>query len=218
MGSKAQQATSGSGWLNRTAEVGRTGARFGPAGSQQFDADAAVVEPVPEELPEDVGLTGARFGPASLRRPKRSGTAEPTAQQPPDGTPEPGSGQEAEPGSADPSLRSESDILVRPYARTGGRTRPARDLAIEALICTRSGATADTRLISTERQAIVTLCVQPRSVAEVAALLSLPLGVARVLLGDLADDGVVEVHQSAGGDGVPDLGLMQRVLAGLRRL
>jgi hypothetical protein len=56
-------------------------------------------------------------------------------------------------------------------------------------------------------------------VAEVAALLSVPLGVARVLLGDMAGLGVVTVHQNASSAGnTPDLALMERVLSGLRRL
>ena len=55
--------------------------------------------------------------------------------------------------------------------------------------------------------------------AEVAALLSLPLGVARVVLGDMAGLGVVTVHQTASSAGSgPDLALMERVLSGLRRL
>ena len=59
----------------------------------------------------------------------------------------------------------------------------------------------------------------PKIVAEVAALLSLPLGVARVLLGDMASNGTVTVHQTASTPGnAPDLALMERVLSGLRRL
>ena len=55
--------------------------------------------------------------------------------------------------------------------------------------------------------------------AEVAALMSLPLGVARVLLSDMAGLGIVTVHQTASSAGnAPDLALMERVLSGLRRL
>jgi hypothetical protein len=57
------------------------------------------------------------------------------------------------------------------------------------------------------------------AVAEVAALLSLPLGVIRVLLADMADIGLVVVHRSANGSSnTPDMALMERVLSGLRRL
>jgi hypothetical protein len=113
--------------------------------------------------------------------------------------------------------------LVRPYAHTGGRTRSSHDLAIEALVST-SGqpgvGVLDEVLTTHHRRMIVDMCVRPRSVAEVAAVLAVPLGVARVLLGDLASAGVVFVHPTAGstGDGEPDVEFMRRVLVGLRRL
>lgn len=53
--------------------------------------------------------------------------------------------------------------------------------------------------------------------AEIAALRGVPLGVARVLLGDLAALGAVVVHRTVDAGG-PDLALMERVLSGLRRL
>ena len=105
-------------------------------------------------------------------------------------------------------------VMVRPYVRTGGRTRPAVDLAIEALVSTAACAPEPT---GADHRAIAALCASPRSVAEIAALLEIPLGVARVLVGDLAQDGGVVVHDTSGPDG-PDATLMQRVLDGLRRL
>jgi hypothetical protein len=82
------------------------------------------------------------------------------------------------------------------------------------------GVRLDEVLTTHHRRLIVDMCLQPRSVAEVAALLAVPLGVARVLLGDLAVAGVVTVHPTAGstGDGAPDVEFMRRVLVGLRRL
>jgi hypothetical protein len=105
-------------------------------------------------------------------------------------------------------------VMVRPYVRTGGRTRPAVDLAIEALVSTAPGAPEPP---GADHRAIAALCASPRSVAEIAALLEIPLGVARVLVGDLAQDGAVVVHGTSGPDG-PDAPFMQRVLDGLRRL
>jgi hypothetical protein len=105
-------------------------------------------------------------------------------------------------------------VMVRPYVRTGGRTRPAVDLAIEALVSTAPGAPEPP---GADHRAITALCASPRSVAEIAALLEIPLGVARVLVGDLAQDGAVVVHGTSGPDG-PDATFMQRVLDGLRRL
>lgn len=108
---------------------------------------------------------------------------------------------------------------VRPYTWTRGRTRSGFDLAIETLVSTSNRGREQMGLLQVEHRAVAELCEQARSVAEVAALLSLPLGVARVLLGDMAGLGIVTVHQTASSAGtVPDLALMERVLSGLRRL
>jgi len=108
---------------------------------------------------------------------------------------------------------------VRPYAWTRGRTKASLELAIETLVSTSQRGRDQIGLLQVEHRAVAELCEQTRSVAEVAALMSLPLGVARVLLGDMAGLGVVTVHQTASSAGnVPDLALMERVLSGLRRL
>ncbi|SFS43355.1 Protein of unknown function [Saccharopolyspora flava] len=55
--------------------------------------------------------------------------------------------------------------------------------------------------------------------AEISATLSIPVGVARVLISDMADSGAVTAHDTVESDGsVPSRVLMQRVLEGLRRL
>ncbi len=133
------------------------------------------------------------------------------------------SAPEAEPAGA-PDLgeaawdRSvETSALVRPYFWTGGRTAAQVDLAIEALISATGRPPAPPG--RPEHRTILGLCSTPRSVAELAALLKMPLGVARVLLGDLAATGSVSVHRTAGSaEATPDVVLMQRVLTGLRRL
>jgi hypothetical protein len=105
---------------------------------------------------------------------------------------------------------------VRPYAWTGGRTRPSRDLHVETLVST----TQRGRLGSVgEHRSVVAVCDRPRSVAEVAAALSVPLGVARVILGDMAELGLITIHKTvAADDDATQLVLMERVLSGLRRL
>jgi hypothetical protein len=110
--------------------------------------------------------------------------------------------------------------LVRPYAMTGGRTRPRYQLAIEALVST----TADAERLRgqlPEHQRICVLCREVKSVAEISALLTIPLGVVRILVADLAEAGLVAIHQP-GGDtsagGQPDVTLLERVLSGLRKL
>jgi hypothetical protein len=108
---------------------------------------------------------------------------------------------------------------VRPYAWTRGRTKSGLDLAIETLVSTSQRGRDQMGLLQIEHRAVAELCEQTRSVAEVAALLSLPLGIARVLLGDMVGLGMVTVHQTASSAGnAPDLALMERVLSGLRRL
>ncbi|WP_410007729.1 DUF742 domain-containing protein [Planotetraspora sp. A-T 1434] len=106
---------------------------------------------------------------------------------------------------------------VRPYAVTGGRTAPRMQLALEALV---SSATANSDLTNRppEWRAISALCRQVRSVAEVSALLRIPLGVVRILIADMTTEGYLHVHQPQLDAGRPDVNLLERVLSGLRRL
>ncbi|WP_033440813.1 DUF742 domain-containing protein [Saccharothrix sp. NRRL B-16314] len=113
--------------------------------------------------------------------------------------------------------REEAASIVRAYSWTGGRTTSSYQLEIETLV-----SAVDWEYpggMKAEYNEVIALVARPRSVAEIAALLRLPLGVAKVLLGDMAERGLIEVHRTATTDGeLPDLGLMERVLAGLRRL
>jgi hypothetical protein len=53
----------------------------------------------------------------------------------------------------------------------------------------------------------------------VAAKLSIPLGVARVILSDMAELGLISIHRTFADDDIAaHLVLMERVLSGLRRL
>lgn len=106
--------------------------------------------------------------------------------------------------------------LVRPYALTGGRVRSDADLPIETLVVTTPKGRQASRL-AWERRAIAELCVAPVAVAEVAARLRIPLGVARVLVGDMTAEGMVQVYRPAEVDR-PDLVLLERVLDGLQAL
>jgi|GEM_PF-1350071 len=109
--------------------------------------------------------------------------------------------------------------LVRPYFRTRGRTKPSYDLAIEALVSTSERGRMLDGVRVPEHRSICDLCLDTRSVAEVAALLKLPLGVVRVLVGDVAGLGLVLVHSASTGVGDrPSIEFMERVLSGLRRI
>lgn len=115
---------------------------------------------------------------------------------------------------------------VRPYSLTGGRTRGGHVLLVETFVATVEGPEegyAPSRggwaeRVLPERRAIVELCRRMRSVAEISALLKMPLGVVRVLLSDLADQGRIRVYGTGHGSGSPDSALLERVLSGLRRL
>ena len=115
--------------------------------------------------------------------------------------------------------------LVRPYAVTRGRTRPKLEIAIEALVeTTVRGRAANSRPgggHGQEQQYISTLCDgRVQSLAEIAARMQLPLGVARVIVADMAADGLVAVYEPASLDDNDAVGteLLERVLSGLRRL
>jgi hypothetical protein len=112
-----------------------------------------------------------------------------------------------------------SRSIVRPYAWTGGRTETAYDLPLEALIQTNRATLQPGTRMTSDHRTVAELCLATRSVAEVAALMSLPLGVARIVLGDMASAGMITVHRTETSAGFePDLDMMERVLIGLRNL
>jgi Protein of unknown function (DUF742) len=116
------------------------------------------------------------------------------------------------------TIDNESSSLVRPYAVTGGRTKPRYQLQIEAMVAASHYEARDLSVLSPECQAILSFCRDWRSVAEVSAVLHMPLGVARVLIADMAMEGLVRVHQIDHAQGRPDINLLERVLSGLRKL
>lgn len=87
---------------------------------------------------------------------------------------------------------------VRPYAVTGGRVRSATsDLPIEALVEVLPGA-INSHGLPPEKRAILEHGAHTYvSIAELSALLKLPLGVTRILVADLVEDDHVAVHTSA---------------------
>lgn len=119
----------------------------------------------------------------------------------------------------EPDTAHDTGSLVRPYARTRGRTRTEYDLAIETLVSTSVRGRDESSPATPEHRSIVGLCEEARSVAEIAAHLRLPLGVVRVLIGDMAGLGLVLIHESGMvvGDR-PSMEFLERVLSGLRRL
>ncbi|MFI7122716.1 DUF742 domain-containing protein [Amycolatopsis sp. NPDC049868] len=110
--------------------------------------------------------------------------------------------------------------LARPYAWTEGRTRPTANLAVEALVRTTSAGSAVPYNSADPRSVVARLCLHAQSMAEISALLSVPIGVARVLVSDLLSSGLVHVFDTLteDTDSGARIGLLERVLDGLRKL
>ncbi len=105
--------------------------------------------------------------------------------------------------------------FVRPYTITAGRTRATVDLPMEAILRRHE---TDTRAgLSPAAVRILGMC-DTRSVAEVSALVSMPIGVVRVLLSDLVEQGNVSVQATITESSSRDerLELIERTLRGLR--
>jgi hypothetical protein len=113
----------------------------------------------------------------------------------------------------------EKVFKVPAFVLTGGRVRSGVELAIETLVkSTTLGRTAAPRL-ALERQRIALMALDPLSVAEISAHLSVPLGVARVLVGDMIEEGLLDAHQlDAKKDQHLDVSILERVLVGLEAL
>lgn len=118
---------------------------------------------------------------------------------------------------------TEAGPLVRPYAVTGGRTHPGPtgvrfDLIALVTLDPAAPSTDDTGL-GPEHRVLVDLCrTETQSVAELAAGSDLPVGVVRVLLGDLLELGRVTVSRPVPPAQLPDERILREVVEGLRAL
>jgi hypothetical protein len=120
------------------------------------------------------------------------------------------------PGRPWPGYGNARDGRVVPvYAVTGGRTRSTeRDLPIESIVTATDRGSYD---LEPEYRTIVTMAVRPVTLVEIGAALGVPVGVARVLVGDLAASGYLAVHGAPStADGNPTPEILTRLLEGLR--
>ena len=107
--------------------------------------------------------------------------------------------------------------VVPVYAVTGGRTRStAAELPMESLVSATQRAPWPG--MQAEYRSILEMAEQPVSLVEIGAALQIPVGVARVLVSDLAGAGYVAVHEPepTGDDGRPRAAVLERLLEGLR--
>jgi len=116
-------------------------------------------------------------------------------------------------------MTEEPDIsLLRPYLMTSGRAKPVDNtLEIEAQVVTSQRGLTAQHDLTFERRDIITLCRDTKSIAEIAAMLKLHIGVARVLVADLAELGYLVVRRP-GSKPSQDLGMIERVIRGLEAI
>ncbi|MDV6014387.1 DUF742 domain-containing protein [Haloechinothrix sp. LS1_15] len=120
-------------------------------------------------------------------------------------------------GSAAPEQRRRT--LVRPYARTGGRTRPEHDFELEAMVSTTDAGMRHEGVQTMEQRSICDFCTQPRAISDIVTELGLPIGVVKVIVADMMRAGLVHVHDP----GLPfgeasSRQFLDRLLSGLRNL
>jgi len=109
--------------------------------------------------------------------------------------------------------------VVRPYAMTKGRTAPAggTQFSMIDLALATGQRPPDGFRLATEHRRILSLCRDPVTIVDLASDINLPVGVVRVLLGDLSAHGLLQILPSRRG-ATTDARLLRDVLDGLRAL
>lgn len=109
--------------------------------------------------------------------------------------------------------------FVRQFALTRGRARSlGADLPLDAIVVRREGAVPAPERRTPEAGAILALVLEPLSVAEISAHLGVHLGIARVLVSDLASTGCIAVWTAERDEDGPDLATLERLLDDLQSL
>ena len=118
--------------------------------------------------------------------------------------------------SGQPGTEPPGSSKLRPFVLTSGRvSADGPEIGLETQVTAQArGGRVPTSRLSPELRAIVTLCIEPISVAEISARLKLHLGVVKILVGDLRATGYLDVHsRDVGSPNTPELIL--RVIRGL---
>lgn len=109
--------------------------------------------------------------------------------------------------------------MVRPYTMTGGRSRPVTGgLSLLTYVEALYAPEADLVHLQPEHREILNLTRTALSIAEIAGRLDLPVGVVRVLVGDLLQANLVSTFDSDARVHPPDEDILQAVIDGLRAL
>jgi hypothetical protein len=114
-------------------------------------------------------------------------------------------------------LDRDAGPVVRPYAITRGRTRPALpDIGLIDTVA--ATGTGEGQALPPEHRRLLELCRRPAALADVASEVDLPLGVVRVLIGDLCELGLVRVVPVAEQQPASQESVLRKVLEGLKAL
>ena len=115
-------------------------------------------------------------------------------------------------------LDQDAGPVVRPYALTGGRTRPSgQRFDLLDLVRAVRRAVHDLPRLSPEEAELLQRCQMPAPLVDLAAEVDLPVGVIRILVSDLRERGLVTIHRAQPA-GLSDLKILQEVVDGLRRI
>lgn len=113
-------------------------------------------------------------------------------------------------------MEDSDDDFIRPFLVTAGRTRTnLAYLNMETMVKTTG---VDPARLRFEASQVIGLCRGPLSVAEISAHLKIPLGIAKVLVGDLIEDGYLSPFKTVSASAAADINLIQRLAAGVRAL
>jgi Protein of unknown function (DUF742) len=114
----------------------------------------------------------------------------------------------------------EAGPVVRPYAMTGGRTRASSSSSFDMLAMAVATGTpiASGANLGSEHRRLLNLVRRARPIVEIASDAGLPVGVIRVLLGDLLDQGLILVRSPLPAASMPPENLLRELISGLRAL
>lgn len=115
-------------------------------------------------------------------------------------------------------LDQDAGPVVRPYALTGGLTRPSgQRFDLLDMVGVVRRAARDMPQLAPEQAEVLERCQIPAPLIDLAADLDLPVGVVRILVCDLRERGLVTIHRAQPA-GAGDLKILQEVVNGLQRI
>jgi hypothetical protein len=131
---------------------------------------------------------------------------------------EPSADDRRPPPGALPVEAADQSAGVRPYYLTGGRVGSGDSgVRVETIVVARSGASRRLPVQAWEQVRLMALAAEPTSVVELAVAMGVPVGVALVLVGDLARGGLLDISAPVVAPR-DDVALIRRLIDGVYAL